>query len=231
MSEDLLRQEREVEELLKRVSPGVIGARLCRARKRQGWSIRQLAEAAHVNKNSVVRLENGGMPQPLTVLKVCAALGLHLASIAEPEHNPSEIVSVHRAENDRWYDLTDFGAGPLADTPLTPSERAKRARQGVKTPMLMLKSKLDNGQLMGRVLELYGESQSRSHRGEEMVYVLSGSARITVGVETFELAAGESATFWSSEEHIYAPADGARLPVRLLLVTVHQGPSKNFGNG
>jgi quercetin dioxygenase-like cupin family protein len=51
-----------------------------------------------------------------------------------------------------------------------------------------------------------------------MVYVLKGTARIKVGEEVFNLEEGESATFWSSEAHSYAPAEGAKLPVRVLSI-------------
>jgi hypothetical protein len=57
-----------------------------------------------------------------------------------------------------------------------------------------------------------------------MVFVLTGVARINVGPESFDLAEGESATFWSAEEHSYAPAEGAKLPVRVLSVRIDDRP-------
>jgi transcriptional regulator with XRE-family HTH domain len=223
--QDLLRQEKDAEELVRSVSSEVLGARLARARQRQGLSIRELATAAGVNKNSVVRVEKGGVPQPLTVLKLCAAMNIHLASLAEPEKGENEVVAVHRREDDRWHDITKFGAGPVEDRPLSAEERAELARQGIQSPMLILKNRLELGQILPNVIELYGPSPTRSHPGEEMVYVLKGAATITVGNRQFDLAEGEAATFYCSEEHTYAPAKGAELPVRLLSVTVHgRGP-------
>jgi transcriptional regulator with XRE-family HTH domain len=209
---DLLSQEREVEELLRRMPPEVIGARLCRARKRQGLSVRDLAAAAQVNKNSVTRLENGGAPQPMTVLKLCTAMGIHVATIAQPETGDGQAVSVHRREEDRWYDLEDLAAGPLAPSA---SKKAK---------MLLLKNRLETGRILARVLELTAASEPRSHIGEELVYVLKGKLRLTVGDKEYELEEGESATFWSSEEHSYAPA--GRL-VRFLSVTEYHGPRES----
>jgi len=219
-SEDgVLRQEKDVESLLLSVPPSVVGARLRRTRMRMGLSIRDLAEAANVSKNSVVRLEKGGMPQPITVVKICAAMGIHVASIAKPSLE-GQIVAIHRHEDDRWYDLTDFGAGPLADHPLKEPDRKDFVRKGVKVPLLILNNRLEAGRLLPTVIELYEESEKRSHAGEEMVYVLKGTARITVGAETFELTKGECATFWSAEEHSYAPAEDSRLPVRVLSVRI-----------
>jgi transcriptional regulator with XRE-family HTH domain len=224
---DLLRQQRNIEELLKSVAPEVIGPRLGRIRQRLGMSVRDLAAAAGVNKNSVIRLEKGGAPLPLTVLKICAAMGVHVATIANPEHSDGEIVAIHRSQDDRWYDLADLSSGPVADRPLEESERRKLAEAGLESPMLMLKGRLETGQLIPNVIELYGQSERRSHMGEEMVYVLKGTARITVGPQSFDLAEGECATFWSSEEHFYAPAEGADLPVRVLSVTNHRGPARS----
>jgi hypothetical protein len=61
--------------------------------------------------------------------------------------------------------------------------------------------------------------------GEEFLFVLDGKARITVGSESFDLDQGESATFWSAEEHTYAPAAGALLPVRVLSLRIDDKPA------
>lgn len=215
-----LQREAETQELIKNVLPAVLGARLRRARKRMGFSIRDLAQSANVSKNSIVRLESGGMPHATTLLKVCGALGIHVASIAKPGPAEQQVAAIHRHDDDRWFDLTDFGAGPLENRPLTQEERRQRVDQGVQVPLMILTSRLDSGRLLPTVLELYQASESRSHPGEEFVYVLEGTAAITVGSEVFELSAGESATFWSAEEHRYAPALGSPLPVRVLSIRI-----------
>ena len=220
MGEDLVSLERDAAQLIRDVAPEVLGARLRRARTRQGLSIRDLADRANVSKNSVVRLEQGGSPQALTVLKLCAAMGIHVASVAKASPEEGEVVALHTRSDDRWFDLTDFGAGPLADRPLTENERRARVAQGVKVPLLILKSRLESGHILPTVLELYQASERRSHPGEEMVYVLKGRADIHVGPSTFTLDEGESATFWSAEEHAYAPAAGSALPVRVLSVRI-----------
>jgi transcriptional regulator with XRE-family HTH domain len=223
---DLLRQERDVVALLQSVPPEVVGARLRRARLRMGLSIRDLAARANVSKNSVVRLEGGGMPQAITIVKLCAAMGVHVASIAKPTVDEAQIAAIHRRADDRWYDLTDFGAGPLAERPLSESERRALVGKGARVPLLILTSRLETGRLLPTVIELYEESEKRSHSGEEMVYVLKGKARISVGPEVFDLEEGESATFWSAEEHSYAPAEGAELPVRVLSVRIDDRPAR-----
>lgn len=221
-----LKQENETQKLIRSVQGSVLGARLRRVRQRMGISIRDLAKAANVSKNSVLRIESGGQPHVTTLLKVCAALGIHVASLAKPTGPENQTVAIHRGSDDRWFDLTDYGAGPLGglDRPLSESERSQFVSSGTKVPLLILKSRLDAGRLLPTVIELHRPSEPRSHAGEEFVFVLAGRARISVGSESFELAEGESATFWSAEEHIYAPADGSPLPVRVLSLRIDDRP-------
>lgn len=225
--QEWLQREEETHRLLTQVPSAVIGARLKRARGRMGLSIRDLAAAAGVSKNSIVRLEGGGTPNALTVLKICGAMGIHVASLAKPP-SAGQVIAVHRQEDDRWYDLTDFGAGPLGnlERPLSPEERRGFVEAGAQVPLLILKSRLETGRLLPTVIELYQESERRSHAGEEFVYVLEGSALVSVGSESVVLHSGEAATFWSAEEHAYAPAEGSALPVRVLSVRIDDRPPR-----
>lgn len=202
------------------LSPEALGDRLRRARMRQGRSIRELADAAGLSKSSIVRLEQGGGTYPMTIVKVCAALGLHVARLRDSDSAGDDRLAVHRLGDDRWYDIVDFGAGALGgvDRPLTQAERAEFAKEGVLVPIVVLGSRLRDGQLLSNIVELYGKSVTREHPGEEFVYVLEGTASITVGATNVVLATGESMAFRSAEPHTYAPADGSRLPVRLLMV-------------
>jgi transcriptional regulator with XRE-family HTH domain len=217
-------QGKETLELLKQVPSSVVGARLRRARQRMGVSIRDLAAAAGVSKNSIVRLEAGGAPHALTVTKICAALGIHVASLAKPSTDGSQVMSIHKHEDDRWFDLTDFGAGPFEDKPLSEQERKAYVKKGAKVPLLILKSRLETGRLLPTVIELFQQSDTRSHAGEEFVYVLKGDAEIRVGAECVVLKEGEAATFWSAEEHSYAPTPTSSLPVRVLSVRIDDKP-------
>jgi len=230
----LLAQEREAAQILTKISPEILGDRLRRTRLRQGHSIRELAARAGLSKTSIVRLEQGAPAYPITVVKVCAALGLHLAALANPANEESGNVAVHRHEDDRWYDLTDFGSGVLAgqDRPLQEEERAALVAQGVKVPLLILKSRLPHGRLLSTVIEVYSASEPRSHPGEEFVFVLRGTAQVQVGTEIFVLQEGESIVFRSGEPHVYAPAPDlppSALPVRLLSVRLDDRPNRSSG--
>lgn len=221
--EDVPRQVNldDIDRLILSVPTDALAARLRRARVRLGLSIRDLATAAGVNKNSIIRLEKGLPPQPATVRKICAAMGLHVRALLAPLDTDAGEIAIHRKSDNRWYDLTAFEAGPIVEAPLTLAERRKLARKGVVAPMLMLTNRLKSGNLMPNLIELFGATETHSHPGEEMVYVLEGRVVVWVGDRSFELEAGEAISFWSSEPHRYLPAEGSRLPVRILSIATH----------
>lgn len=210
----------QAKELLQKISLEVVGQRLRRARMKQGFSIRELAAKAQVSKTSIVRLEQGQPTFASTVVRICQSLGLHLAGLADPRQI-DEFAVVHREEDDRWFDMTDFGAGPLGgqDRPLSPSERAGLVN-GASVALLYLRNRLEGGIMLPALLEIYARSEPRSHPGEEMVYILDGVVRVHVGDQIYDLKAGECMTFWSAEEHAYEPAPGSPVPVRALSIRV-----------
>ena len=210
------------QDLLAGLGPAVVGQRLRRARQRQGLSVRDVAERAGMSKTSVVRLEAGGPVRPSTVVRVCAALGLHVERLAGLSDEGVGPVSVHRASDDRWVDMANAGGGPLlgADRSLSASERGRAASEGVAVPLCLMRSRLPGGRVLPTVLDVHAPSETRSHPGEEFVYVLSGRLRLEVGEHVVELAEGESATFWSAEPHRYLPASAEETPARVLSVRV-----------
>jgi transcriptional regulator with XRE-family HTH domain len=224
-SQGILEQEREAAEMMARVPAAVLGLRLRRARIRQGLSVRDVASRGSLSKTSVVRLEQGHKAYPLTVVKVCAVLGLHLAGITDAKGSSDGAAAVHHHEDDRWYDMIDFGAGPLGglDRPLRQAERKRFAKEGPSVAVLLLKNRLATGRLLPTVLEIYRASPPRSHAGEEFVYVLQGKASLCIGGTVHTLSEGEAITFWSEEEHTYAPAaDSPAMPVRLLSLRIDE---------
>ena len=212
-------QEQAIEAIMETVPASVLGARIQRARIAQKLSARELATQAGLSKNSVARLEQGEDVRAITILKVCAVLGLHVERLAEPDDQT--LVKVHRLEEDCWYDMVDFGAGPISGTPqrLNREQRKALVEKGLKHPLLMLKSSLAGGKILPSILDLHVASPLRSHPGEEFVFVLSGTAVIQVGSQVYTLVKGESMTFWASEPHSYAPKD--ETPTLVLSVRVN----------
>jgi mannose-6-phosphate isomerase-like protein (cupin superfamily) len=94
-----------------------------------------------------------------------------------------------------------------------------------KVLLSWLSCRLPGGKLNAWILELRGETDPSTHPGEEFVFCLRGSARLTVAGRSYTLHEGDAATFWCAEPHTYAPAEEAlsagALPVLLLSVWIH----------
>ena len=211
-----------MENILAGIGPAVVGQRLRRARQRQGLSVRDVAVQADLSKTSVVRLEAGGVVRPSTVVRVCAALGLHVSRLVDLADEDGGPIAVHRAGDDRWVDMANAAAGPLlgADRPLSAPERERAVSEGVAVPLCLVRSRLPGGRVLPTVLDVHRPSETRSHPGEEFVYVLSGRLRLEVGEHAVELGEGESATFWSAEPHRYLPVSQEGTPARVLSVRI-----------
>jgi transcriptional regulator with XRE-family HTH domain len=195
------------------------GDRLRRVRMQQRLSIRQLALLAGISKTSVVQIESGRSSRRSTYLKVAEVLGLHLDHLLQPKSSEEVPYMIHRRKNDVWFDLANFGEGPLPKGD-DPKERAKIAKKTGAVPLNILASRLERGRIKPTIIELYGQSEARSHAGEEHVFVLSGKALVGIGTAQIELNEWESVTFWSAEPHSYAPHPDSELPVCLLSVRV-----------
>jgi quercetin dioxygenase-like cupin family protein/DNA-binding XRE family transcriptional regulator len=204
-----------ITELVTRTGTAIVGDRIHRVRVGMGLSIRDVALRAGVSKTSVLRLEQGGSCRPATLATVCAVLGLHVERLAEGAS--VEPGAVHREGDDRWYDMADVAAGPLPR-----AGRQAKARvsplSNVAVAVDLLRSRLQNGRILPTMLEVHRESIARSHPGEEFVYVLAGTLRLTVGTHVFDLKTGESMCFHSGEPHRYAPV--GKRTARILSIRV-----------
>ncbi|MEZ5164112.1 MAG: XRE family transcriptional regulator [Fimbriimonadaceae bacterium] len=207
-------EQREAKRLIASIHPQLLGDRIKRARTTQGISIRSLAAKAGISKTSLVSCEQGKTVSTKTIVQICAALGLHLEGlISFREASP---VVLHQKKDDKWYDMTQFGNGPLnGDGKVDADARSQFASQGMDVALLYLKNRLDGGKILPSVLEVHAWSEPRSHIGEEMIYILKGKAILSVAGEKHELQEGEAATFWSAEEHCYGPIDAAHPPLIL----------------
>ncbi len=196
----------------------VAGTRLKRVRLQQGLSIRQLSDLANISKTSVVQVEAGRTSRRSTYLKVATVVGLHLENLLHSGSADGLPYAVHLKQDDRWFDLGRFDEGLLP--------KAAQANQKIRstlpgaTPLNILSSRLEQGRIKPTILEISSPSETRSHAGEEHVFVLEGMAIVGVGEHRVELQEGESITFWSAEPHSYMPHPDSKLPVRLLSVRV-----------
>jgi transcriptional regulator with XRE-family HTH domain len=184
------------------MDPTTLGARIQRVRIKQDLSVRELAERAGVNKNTVLRLEKGLTPSYATLNRVCEALGVHVAQLTQPEPDERETISLHARALE--------GREPLASDE--------------SVLLSSLKCRLPGGRINAAIMELYTDSsESSNHPGEEFVFCLRGTAKLLVAGRPYVLSEGDAASFWCTEKHTYGVAEGAdeeKLPVILLTVWV-----------
>ena len=213
------------------VSPETLGARIQRLRLRQDLTVRDLADLAAVDKNTILRVERGFPTSRATLVLIAAALRLDIARLLVPIDG-EEAVRVHKHGKDHWrrHGLMNAGGAVREGEGVIESERERRsaALDGESVFFNLLDCQLDNGQMVSSILEIYGDSQTRTHPGEEFVYCLKGKANITVGGREILLETGEAASFWSSEPHIYSASceniANDDLPVRVLSVRLDARP-------
>ncbi len=195
--------------MLKDTPPDIIGQRIRRARVKQGLSIRDLAARAEISKSSVVRVESGEPSHGRTIVKLCRALGLHLAGLLTPPPDDVPFV-LHTRADDKWFDMHNYGDGPFPDNSV--EHRQKLAAEGkLDVGILLLTNRLGGGMMLPVLGELYGPSEPRRHTGEEMVYVLENDLLLRIGDKEITIRPGEAITFWSAEEHSYSPAEPGKV--------------------
>ena len=226
-------------------SPVTLGARIQRVRLRKEMSVRDLAEAAGVNKNTVLRLEKGLTPSYATLARVCHALGVHVAQLTQPEPDEENTIALHDREQAVRRVYLPGGAGKGSDPAggdgavvlFQDAHGMPSFAADEKVLLSILACRLPGGRLNAAVLELFGESEPVTHPGEELVFCLKGTARLTVAGRGYRLREGDAATFWCSERHSYGPMPEEddetedSLPVRILSVWIDTREETHGGEG
>lgn len=204
-------------------SPETLGARIQRYRLRQNLSVRDLAERSGVNKNTILRLEKGFTPSYATLTRVCEALGIHVAQLTRPEPEEDSVALHSRDQEVRLLNHREVDGLRVAAQEAQAGRLPFAADEQVL--LSILNCRLPGGRLNAAVLELFAESEAVTHPGEEIVFCLKGTAKLTVAGRAYTLREGDAASFWCSERHSYAPTEEAEegedgLPVRVLSIWI-----------
>ena len=205
----------------------LVGPRLKQLRENRGLTQRQLADRVKVSKNTVLRIEQGQPISEAILEKLCDALQTILPNLLIPETEDRSNIRVHRADREEWRVAFRRKRAPKTITDFKVVDEAKeRRRLGgldfVSGFLLNHQCMLAGGKLQAAEIELYGEQEKAGfrHSGEEFVYCLRGSLKLTVGEESVILQPGDSATFWSGRRHRYESAlpSNTPEPTRMLMV-------------
>ncbi len=211
----------DLKALLAAAGPIKVGKRIRRARERLGISIRELARLSEISKNTLLRLELGHGSHFATVRQVSRCMGIKLRDLLSPEFGETAVIGLHHYSDWLWYDLQNYrgGAYPVTRDEFPPEKR-RQVADGLGTNLFaLLKSRMPEDFFHPSVMELYRETEVKSHPGEEFCYVLSGRVCVKFESKSVVLEENDSLTFYASEVHSYEPLD--ELPARLLSIVLH----------
>jgi transcriptional regulator with XRE-family HTH domain len=164
------------------IDESVIGGQIRELRKARGRTLQQVADAAGISVGYLSQIERNQSQLPIGVLrKICDALDVHMNWFFQPADDaPAEERDiVVRAENRRRLTFTGLG---IQEELLSPN---------LGGPLELLYSTIEPG----------ADSGDYSHNGAEAGVVISGVLDLWVGERFFQLKAGDSFAFDSTETH------------------------------
>jgi len=171
-----------------------LGMRAQRIRSEKNISIESLAGMAGVNKNTVVRFEKGLPTRMDTIYKICNVLKVSPFHLVEGKlvNGKDYAIQKHR--------VRETGNDRSGHIP-----RQNRVRKEIVHGMTVgdLNYHLPEGQLSAKVLEIREKCEPCSHRGEELLFCLTGSVGVEISNITATLNKGDAIFFWGAEPHCY----------------------------
>ncbi|HEY1970912.1 MAG TPA: helix-turn-helix domain-containing protein [Pseudonocardia sp.] len=180
------------------VTDEVIAANLRIARENRGLTLEQLAAASDLSKAHLSRLEAGERsPSIAALLKLAAVLGVRVSGLLGEDPGGAPI-SLHGPDEVRH----DSGGLAIASCSGFAGSRVLEALRVTVNP--------------DRPATVPGR-----HRGEEWIYVLSGSLDLEYAGELHEIPAGTSAHFDADRPHRMSVREGH--PAEVLVVSAQEG--------
>jgi transcriptional regulator with XRE-family HTH domain len=191
-----------------------VGARLRKARTEKGMSLRELARRLELSASALSQIETGkNRPTVETLYMIVAELGLSLDDLVFRRKPGADIESDGTAPR-------STGADKRRDTQIRAAHGP--LQHGDERPLIQLDSGVSwerltaehdpEGDFFTSVYEPGGASSRDSHlivhSGREYHLLLKGRLTVSIGFETYELKAGDSISFASTEPHrLFNPGD------------------------
>jgi transcriptional regulator with XRE-family HTH domain len=178
---------------------GHVGSILARERLSRGLTIGELASKAGVSSGLLSQLERGmGNPSIQTLSQLARTLGIPIGSFFESVSvNSDDVVHPHTRRH-----LV------LADRSMTYQLLVPNLQGSISMLYIELPSHFSNA------------DSPFNHRGEEIVFVLSGTIEIHIGDRARLLSPGDSIRFSSAIDHWYKTFDE-----RVVVITAQAPPS------
>ena len=177
-------------------------------------TIRDLANRAQISKNTLLSLEQGHATHISTIKVISRALKMKPEDLAGKDFTQPAVVTVQHKDELTWFDLEAY----VVNTGTSPLTNESHDDQAINA-FCHLESRCLDRRVIPHLIDLRHPTPSRSHRGEEFVYILSGKVRITVGTQVHELSEGDSMCFWAAELHHYEPIESDS-PAKILSIVI-----------
>jgi len=182
--------------------------RSCRLARSLGQS--DLARQAGVHRTVVARAEAGEPCRTTSLRRIALALGTTLTWLRRPFLGPAPW-RVDYSDRTLWV-----ASGPSyirqkgLTTPralLDPAERARLGSLGLANAFVrVLNNDLPGGRLRALVVESYRKEQDPvAFPGQMFLYVLRGQIRLQLGEDRFEMAEGDTVSYWADVPNLYEP--------------------------
>jgi transcriptional regulator with XRE-family HTH domain len=180
-----------------------IGRKIRRLRLDQGLNLQDVADATGFTKGYLSRVENSKKAPPVSTLLVIArALGTNISAIFSDEDDRPTITLVKKSERTTMArNGTEFG---YSYEPLAPKFHQRRMDPYILTVPVRSRRR--------------GFFQ---HKGEEILFVLEGTARFKYGDTELLVEEGDCVYFDSSIPHL-GIAEGSK-PVKCFMVIFSEG--------
>ena len=161
----------------------IVGKKLKAIRLKSDMTIQELAEKSRVSSNMISRIERGlTIPSVEILMKLAAVFGKSINYFVEEVSTTHEIV---------------FTSPGKRDTTVYEDERnmlTESFTSGLRDPQFMsFLCTIPKGGCSGE--------QNMYHPGDELIYILHGTLRISIGNETYMLKPGDSLSFKSHMPH------------------------------
>jgi transcriptional regulator with XRE-family HTH domain len=168
-----------------------IGGRIRQGRGSRGWTLDELAGRSGVSRRMLVSIEQGSAnPSVTTLLRISDALGIGLPALVDMDHSPA-------------LRVTRAGAAPVL----------WRGKLGGRAVLVAGTEPPDVTELWEWTLGPGERHSSQAHAAgtRELLLVLGGQLRLTVGQRAEVLATGDSASFAGDQAHEYRNASPAQV--------------------
>ena len=159
-----------------------IGQALRELRRRQRYSLHEVAEATGISRSFLSLVENGR--SDITIGRLLRLVNFYRAQISDllPQGDPQDPVVVRRGEQ----------------------QEVRSPAEGIRISLLAPQIERVMAPTLGEVEPTGASAEYASHPGEEFIYVLDGSISLEfVDSDPIVLHEGDSAYFVSERPHSY----------------------------